>query len=506
MGLNISQIARKLGISRPTVYEYINMTPDEFEKRLKEINQRSKKPCRYHDDILNWLLEYPDLSGAQIYDWLEDKYKELDFSESTLRNYIREIRKKYNIPKAVAVRQYEAVIDPPMGKQVQVDFGEKWVHKEDGSKVKLYVMCFVLSHSRYKYCQWQDRPFNTADIIEIHENAFEYYGGMPEEIVYDQDHLILVSENHGDLVYTHQFAAYVQRRKFRVYMCRKNDPQSKGRIENVVGFVKNNFAHNRTFYNLDKWNEDTIAWLARRGNGKVHGTTKRKPAEVFLEERKYLQPVTQRLQTKPTGLSITYQVRKDNTVVIQGNRYSVPLGTYQGPHTHVRVKKIDDEYLVILRLDSDEELARHKIPIGKGKLQKNNNHTREKSKKIPTLITQIAIRFSDSMAADNFLQKIHKEKPRYIRDQLLLIQSAIKSQKTDVIDKALSFCIKNKLYSAVDFRDAVAHYKKEQHSNSTLGLNVEEAAPLSSDSLEKIKAKPQIRDIKEYTKIFKQDN
>jgi len=94
----------------------------------------------------------------------------------------------------------------------------------------------------------------------------------------------------------------------------------------------------------------TLTWLDRRGNGKVHGTTKRKPAEVFNEERKYLRPVLEKIQTKSTGLSITYQVRKDNTVVVEGNRYSVPLGTYQGPYTYVRVRKINNEYIVIMRL------------------------------------------------------------------------------------------------------------------------------------------------------------
>ncbi len=52
-------------------------------------------------------------------------------------------------------------------------------------------------------------------------------------------------------------------------MCRKQDPQSKGgRIENVVGFVKKNFAKHRTFFNLERLNEDCLAWLERTGNGK----------------------------------------------------------------------------------------------------------------------------------------------------------------------------------------------------------------------------------------------
>ncbi len=38
------------------------------------------------------------------------------------------------------------------------------------------------------------------DVIEAHEQVFQYMGGMPEEIVYDQDGLMLFSENHGDLM------------------------------------------------------------------------------------------------------------------------------------------------------------------------------------------------------------------------------------------------------------------------------------------------------------------
>ena len=57
---------------------------------------------------------------------------------------------------------------------------------------------------------------------------------MPEEIVYDQDHLILTSENHGDLIFTQAFSSYLKKRKFRVHMCKKADPESKGKIEKVI--------------------------------------------------------------------------------------------------------------------------------------------------------------------------------------------------------------------------------------------------------------------------------
>lgn len=216
-GFSNSKISKMLNISRPTVIKYINMSPDEFNLEMKSRNQRSKKPDIYHNDILAWLREYPEITAAQIYDWLEEKYKEVKFNEATTRNYVRWIRKEYNIPKGIETRQYGAPDDPPFGNQAQVDFGEIKVTTSTGSSIKLLVMCFVLSNSRYKYCEWQDRPFTTEDIIKIHENAFDFYGGIPQEIVYDQDHLILTSENHGDLVFTHAFANYLTNRKFKVY-------------------------------------------------------------------------------------------------------------------------------------------------------------------------------------------------------------------------------------------------------------------------------------------------
>jgi transposase len=497
-GFSNSKIAKMLGISRPTVIKYVNMDDDEFEKTMEGYKYRTKKPDIYRKEIHTWLKQYPGMTSAQVYDWLEEKYRKINFNESTMRSYVRMIREEYNIPKEPTMRQYEAVDDPPMGKQMQVDFGEKKVKDLNEKIITLYVMCFVLSNSRYKYCEWQNRPFNTADIIRIHENAFEYYGGFPEEIVYDQDHLILVSENHGELIYTKEFAAYLQKRRFRVHMCRSADPESKGRIEKVVDFVKNNFASYRTFYNIDRWNEDCIKWLARRGNGKLHKITRKIPAEVFIEERKYLQPVTDKVISKSHSVSITYQVRKDNTVPVKGNRYTVPRGTYKGPYTYVLVNKIGDNHLVISDLESGKELARHEIPPTKGNLQTNNDHRRDKYGKISKIIENVSEKFTSNSKAKYFLDTIHREKPRYIRDQLILIQSVMKKNTTDVLDKALDYCVKNMLFSAVDFRDAAKHFSREYNTPEKNIL----PPVLIELSLDKINAKAQVRDMSEYIKIM----
>src|SRR5699024_11235042 len=93
----------------------------------------------------------------------------------------------------------------PMGSQAEVDIGQTEQTSPEAKKEKLRFIAFVLAHSRYKYVEWLDRPFTTRDVITAHENAFRYFGGIPSELVYDQDALLIVSENNGDLILTKDF-------------------------------------------------------------------------------------------------------------------------------------------------------------------------------------------------------------------------------------------------------------------------------------------------------------
>lgn len=505
IGLNTSQIARRLNINRNTVAKYLAMTTDEFKNYLESLEIRTKKLDKVHDDILAWLQEYPELSNSQILDWLEERLKIKDVSEGTVRNYVMEIREKYNIPKSAYVRSYESMDDPPMGHQMQVDFGEFKAKRRCGSSCKLYFIAFVLSNSRYKYVEWLDRPFTTKDVIQMHENAFEFYGGIPFEAVYDQDHLILVSENAGDLILTHDFSSYVKNRKFSLYMCRKADPESKGRIENVVGFVKKNFAKCRTFHNLEKWNEQCLSWLERTGNGKKHNITSKIPAEAFSEERKHLKPVTTKIQIeKSLKNSISALIRKDNTVRYKSNRYTLPQNTYDGTEAYADLEATPDGLLIIKNQKTGEEIARHEISYEKGKLIKNNDHRRDMSKSIATYIEHILSLLPQTIHAKVFVDKLHEHKRRYIRDQLQIIEKNIRDVDKVLVDKALNYCIKQKLYSATDFSDALKYYKEiTPNSNLTTAIaGSVDIKPIDTKDSEILKAKPEVRDIRVYQDIL----
>lgn len=500
-GFKVRRIARKLGISRTTVYKYLDKSPEDMAEWMASVKTRTKKLDPYEMLIHTWLSEHPDLSSAQVYDWLKERYKDLVVGESTVRNYVKELREKYNIPKTEFKRIYEAIPDPPMGQQAQVDFGQTIQKTSNGKDKKLYFISFVLSHSRYKYVEWLDRPFTTTDVIRTHENCFQFFGGIPNELAYDQDALIVVSENAGDLVLTSEFQAYREERKLNLFVCRKADPESKGRIENVVGFVKKNFAKNRVFHHIDQWNELCMSWLVRTGNGKVHNTTKKRPVEVFALEKHHLRPVTKKISISSIDSSITRTVRKDNTILYDSNRYSVPLGTYK-PDKEVCIEVTDANRLLIRDHSNGPIIAEHPISFEKGKLIQPTQHRRDRTKGISAYIATVASQFEDIETATNFLTEIHKQYPRYIRDQLGLISRVSKSMDVEIRNEALRECIKRELYSATEFSD-IAQFVKRQHQTKASSQQPKEVKSLHGMDAGLVNIKPETRELERYLKLLK---
>lgn len=170
------------------------------------------------------------------------------------------------------------------------------------------------------------------------------------------------------------------------------------------------------------------------------------------------------------------------------------------------VKIVEDNVLVIYDQEK-QELARHSLCHEKGKLIKNNNHSRDHSKGINRYIETVSALFSEPIRARILLDTIRTQKPRYIRDQLQSIQKSIANVDKLVVKKALDFCLKHKLFNATEFVDAVNHFKKNQASKEVPHEdNPSEINPIDEVNRSKLKTKPQIRDIKTYQYILKGGN
>src|SRR5690554_3238314 len=96
-----------------------------------------------------------------------------------------------------------------------------------GGRKKIHFFAMVLSRSRMKFTYFQDKPFTSETTCKAHEKAFGYFGGIPHTLVYDQDKVLIVSENMGDVILTSTFKKYAISRGIKLHFCRKSDPQSK---------------------------------------------------------------------------------------------------------------------------------------------------------------------------------------------------------------------------------------------------------------------------------------
>lgn len=468
-GFKQRKVAKMLQIHRNTVKKYWDMTPDEFQETILEPAKKSSLE-QHKELIISWLRTYREITSAQIHDWLKEKYN-LTLAENSVRRYVRMLRIDYNIKPEGDDRNYEAVLDPPMGLQMQVDIGTISVENVRTRRYqKLYCIGFVLSNSRYKYGVWFPKPPEAQDMVNAIRSCFEWMGGKPKELVFDQDRLIAVDENYGDILYTKEFEAFRQNEKLNIYLCRKGDPPSKGRIEAVVKFFKYNFARYRQYSEQWIWDEEFEKWLHRTGNAKKHSITKKIPAEVFEIERGYLTPVSYKIENPDSNILLR-KIRKDNTVMYEGNRYTVPTGSF-GVYEDVQLQIQADELLIYAGF-CDILLARHKICLEKGKLIQNNNHLRNKNIKIAGMKEALKARFLDPATAEKYLDRIHAGKKRYVRDQFQLIEKTISQYSSEAVDAALQYCLTNELNSAVDFRDAVIHFSQ--------GIKETENKPVPSD-------------------------
>jgi transposase len=457
IGLKKAQVAKRLEIDVKTVTKYWEVSPEQFHQLTQVGQSRTKKLKCYRDIILKWLTENPDLSAAQILDWLKEHYADFSVRERTLRRYVDELRKKHNLPKPAPVRQYQAVRELPPGRQMLLDFGQKRIRKAGGGYITLYLMAVVLAHSRYKCGKWTDKPLTTAAFIQMLLTCFEHLGGLCEELVIDQDKLAVVSENGGDIIFTYEFEKFKQQMGFSVYLCRKGDPESKGKIEAVVKYIKRNFAANRLFADISAWNESFYDWLERTGNFNVHGTTKKRPAEVFLNEQKHLKPVPWINVPKEI---LTRTVRKDNTILHRGNRYTVPIGTYRPGYE----LKLEEAGHTIKFFDQQTEalVAEHIISLEKGQLIQNSNHLRDHRVKAEQLFEKTLNTLGDRPETRALLEGIRREKPRYVREQYLILQKMAALFPEKVTIEAINYCLERQLYCAADCHDIAGWLEQEE--------------------------------------------
>ena len=472
-GLNKSQIGLSLGLHRQTVSKYLSMTEDEFISSQSYDRHYGHKLDAYETYVVEELVKWPFLSAPQIHDRLKENFVDLPaVTPKTVFNFINRIRLTHNLPKEVekSYRPYEKQPETPYGEYAQCDFGERWMRTSQGQSLKVYFFAMCLSRSRYKFVYFSRTPFTTALAVYAHELAFEHFGGIPRKIIYDQDKVLLVKENLGDLVLTSSFRALVREHGFEPVFCHKSDPQSKGKIENVVKYVKYNFLRGREFIDIDLLNKDVLSWLERTANGTEHHGIRRVPSDEFEREKTYLMPY-KGVPTVPCEKLVPHHVRKDNVINYRGNYYTVPTGTYRGYQTLVYLEEKEGK-LHIYSHDTGKTLASHKISGDKGRLISNTSHRRDREASLNDYEASVRKELPQSAVVDEYLSQLRVHKARNYRDNLQFIARRHGAYSNATLTRSFTQCLEAGVFNGCRLME-VAEYLRVHNGEALIEVRTE---------------------------------
>lgn len=346
-GLKQRAIARNLGISRNTVKKYIDNPELAFESQ--GFRKRISRLDPYKDNIVAWLEDDMDYSAT----WIYDRLTNVGFAGS-----YEIVKRRVRLLKAERQRVAYMRFETEPGYQAQVDFGEFQVEHADGHIQKLYLFSMILGYSRKMYAELIERC-DLPSFLDCHIRAFDYLGGVPDQLLYDRMKNVFIRELAGRKKFNDTLLGFALHYGFKPEVAPAYAAWVKGKVERPYSFIREGFWRGYSYVCLETANRDLLSWLKRKDQ-RVHGTVHEVVDNRFDREKPHLNP----LPRKPfdTSYRIYRKVYKDCTVRFESNSFVVP---HQLVDRQV-VLRVKDRTMRIF--DDNRLVVTYAIPADKGNL------------------------------------------------------------------------------------------------------------------------------------------
>lgn len=335
-GNTIKGIKNSLQFDRKTIRKYIVMAqqlgvkrgepfPDEQEL-IKGLRVISRSPALYetpaidsialHRDQISHWLEQKDMTAKQIWRLLKEEHG-LGAGYSSVKRYLKK-EFHFGTPK-VTVR-----IETLPGQEAQVDFGYAGLMYDPVMQKERRAWAFImsLSYSRHRFVRFVFR-MDSPSWIDCHVRAFQFFGGIPGTIVLDNLKAGVIKADIYDPTLHFAYADLERHYGFVADPAKVRSPKLKGKVERVVPVVRKHLLAGRSFKDIIEANARALSWSKDEIGQEVHGTIKRKPYPVFLEEEK---PSLKPLPDEPFEIPLWKEcsVHPDHHVVFDRSYYSLP--------------------------------------------------------------------------------------------------------------------------------------------------------------------------------------
>jgi transposase len=266
-----------------------------------------------------------DAQPQAIYDCLRLSEPTFAGSLSAVKRLVGRLRGAREVrPEDVAIPVRSAP-----GEIAQVDFGYVGKLYDGGAGVlrRAWVFVMVLSYSRHLFARvvFDQR---TETWLRLHAEACAAFGGVVETVVPDNLKAAVIRAAFGladSPALNRSYTEFARHYGFKVDPTPPRDPAKKGRVEAGVKYVKRNFFRPRDFAEaeLPAVNRELDRWVAEIAGRRVHGSTDRRPLEVFAaEEQPTLRPLPARLYEAVEWRQA--RVHPDSHIAFDRRIYPVP--------------------------------------------------------------------------------------------------------------------------------------------------------------------------------------
>jgi transposase len=341
------RIAKEQGISKNTVKKYL---------KAKEVPAKSHKRGSMLDPFKS---QIDQMIGDGIYNCvviLESLRAQGYMGGKTIiKDYVHAFRPPKTVP---AVPRYETL----PGRQAQMDWGICSYFDENGEIHKAQAFVMILGYSRAKYVEFTKR----CDLKSLERsilNAFEYSGGVPDVVLTDNMKTVVLRHEGGKTIFLPAFESFCADLGFNPSTCKARRPRTKGKVERLVRYLKENFLPGRRFSSLYDLNAQVQQWC-KHVDSKKHGTTGRIPLQMLSEEKlQALPPMEIRDRYRWEARKVT----KDGFVSFDGHLYGVDW-RYSGMEAQVRLYRNHVQIYVDQNAVADIPLAdvrEYYVPQGK---------------------------------------------------------------------------------------------------------------------------------------------
>lgn len=301
-----------------------------------------------YSDIMNDLLKSGVRNASVIYDRLLERG--YTGSKSSVKRYVSShaylvpAKRQIVSPQGNRGRRYET----GPGECYQMDWGFVNAESQDGVITRIACFAMVCHHCGKRYIEFFPNAKQENLFIGM-VHAFMFMG-VPSYVLTDNMKSVVIRrDSDGHPVWQSDYELFMGNLGFETKLCKPRHPYTKGKVERLVRFVKDNFIAGRPYRELTDFNYEALSWC-RRKDSIYSRCVDCIPEQKHQSECMKKAPLLEESEPLLYYLCPERRISFDGFVTYEGRRFGVP---YWYPEKTCRVRR--DGYVLYIY---DSELSK----------------------------------------------------------------------------------------------------------------------------------------------------